>query len=207
MSSRSLLVVGYGGHARVCEEIALQTDYSDVFFVDDAVMGEKVVGKIDYRTLVKLRGEFEDCIVGIGNNSMRSVMTADVEDAGYKLINLIHPTAIVSRSASIGNGVLVCAGSVIGVNSVIANGVIVNTGVIVDHDCKIDSYVHLAPGSTICGGVTVGTGTLVGANSTVLPCIGIGRETILGAGAIVTKEIGDGVVATGAPARAIKANR
>ena len=36
---------------------------------------------------------------------------------------------------------------------------------------KLNDFVHIAPGVTICGGVSIGKSTLVGANATILPNI------------------------------------
>ena len=69
---------------------------------------------------------------------------------------------------------------------------IINTNCSIDHDCKVSDFVHIAPGATICGGVSIGKSTLVGAGATILPLnIMIGKNVIIGAGALVNKNISD----------------
>ncbi len=47
-------------------------------------------------------------------------------------------------------------------------------------------------------------GCWVGANSILLPGVTIGENAVVGAGSVVTRSIGDGVVAVGSPAREIR---
>ena len=70
----------------------------------------------------------------------------------------------------------------------------------IDHDCIIESGVHIAPGSTICGGVSIGKGTLIGAGSVIVPGVTIGEDVVIGAGSTVLEDIPDNVTAFGTPA-------
>ena len=53
-------------------------------------------------------------------------------------------------------------------------------------------------------GPTIRKGAKIGANSTILPGIVIGENALVGAGSVVTKDIPDGVVVVGNPAKKIK---
>jgi acetyltransferase-like isoleucine patch superfamily enzyme len=64
--------------------------------------------------------------------------------------------------------------------------------------------VHVAPGATLAGNVEVGDFTLVAVGAVVLPRIRIGRDCIVGAGAVVTRDVPDGTVVYGNPARIIR---
>ena len=66
---------------------------------------------------------------------------------------------------------------------------IVNTGAIVEHDSTIGEFSHVAVGSVVCGGVSVGERTLIGANATVIQEKKIGRCCIIGAGSIIRKSV------------------
>ena len=75
----------------------------------------------------------------------------------------------------------------INIGTQIGNHCIINTNSSIDHDCKVEDFVHAAPGVTVCGGVTIG-GTLIGANATILPNIKIGNR-LIGAGSIINKDV------------------
>lgn len=53
------------------------------------------------------------------------------------------------------------------------------------------------------GKITVGSGSFIGAKSIIMPGVSIGERCVIGAGSIVTKDIPDGVVACGVPAKII----
>lgn len=102
---------------------------------------------------------------------------------------VIHPTATVAATATIG------AGSYVGPHAVIERGVtigrhcIVNAGALITHDCVVEDYCHIAPGVTLCGGVQVDAGVLVGANATVLPQRHLGAWSVIGAGSTVLTHV------------------
>ncbi len=73
----------------------------------------------------------------------------------------------------------------------------------VDHECKLGSGVHIAPGAVLTGWVEVQDCAMVGAGATILPNLVIGEGAIVGAGAVVTKDVGDGDVVVGVPARTL----
>ena len=54
-------------------------------------------------------------------------------------------------------------------DSEIGDNVILNTGCSIDHHNVIGKHAHIAPNATLCGAVTVGEGTLVDANATIVP--------------------------------------
>ena len=78
---------------------------------------------------------------------------------------------------------------------------IVNHKASVDHECILGNGVHLAPGATVCGCVTIGNNVMIGAGSVVLPRLKIGSDALIGAGAVVTKDVPAGSIVVGNPGR------
>jgi acyl-[acyl carrier protein]--UDP-N-acetylglucosamine O-acyltransferase len=74
----------------------------------------------------------------------------------------------------------------------------------VDHNCILEDYVQVAPGANLCGNVSVGAGTFVGANAVVLENLKLGEWAIVGAGAVVIRDLPDRVTTVGCPAAVIK---
>ena len=145
-------------------------------------------------------------IVSIGVNRIRKMIVERLKanNPDIKFATAIHPSAVISPSAKIGEGTVVMAGAVINADAVIGNHCIVNTGATVDHDCKIGDYCHIAPGVNISGATHVGEGTWVGVGSCVIQCLNIGKNCMIGAGSVVVKDIPDNVTAFGCPAKVIK---
>jgi acetyltransferase-like isoleucine patch superfamily enzyme len=83
---------------------------------------------------------------------------------------------------------------------------IINTAATVEHESVLGDGVHVAPGATVAGCVTVGSYSMIGVGAVVLPRVVIGSNTIIGAGAVVTRDIPDRKVAYGNPARIQREN-
>lgn len=62
-----------------------------------------------------------------------------------------------------------------------------------------DKYKHVIK----YGKIEVGEYSFIGANSTIMPGVTIGHHCVIGAGSVVTKDVPDGMVAVGVPARVI----
>lgn len=120
---------------------------------------------------------------------------------GVRIEPIIHPQASVCATALLGAGAQVLAQAVVAADVRIGEACIVNHCASVDHECVLGDGVHLAPGATLCGCVTVGSNVMIGAGAVVLPRVMIGENTLVGAGAVVTRDLPAGVVAAGNPAR------
>jgi sugar O-acyltransferase (sialic acid O-acetyltransferase NeuD family) len=120
---------------------------------------------------------------------------------GLQVPELVHPSASVCATASLGAGTQVLAQAVVAAEARVGEACIINHRAAVDHECVLEDGVHLAPGSTLCGCVKLGTDVMIGAGAIVTPRITIGARTIVGAGAVVTRDLPAGVIAFGNPAR------
>ena len=135
-------------------------------------------------------------IISIGSNKVRKIIS-ERYDIDYS--RAIHPSAVVSGSAEIGDGTVVMHGAVIQADAVIGKHCIVNTGASIDHECVIGDYCHISPHATLCGNVHVGDGTWIGAGAIVIPGIKIGRWCVIGAGSVVIQDIPDNMTMVGNP--------
>ena len=55
-------------------------------------------------------------------------------------------------------------------------------------------------GDTVVKDISIGDGTWVGGSATILPGVSVGKCSIIAGGAVVTKDVPDGVLAAGVPA-------
>lgn len=197
-----MYLFGASGHGKVIKEILNANGVKVEAFVDD----NPNVNECGGRPVVHDATGLSPMIVSIGVNRIRKMIVERLKanNPDIKFATAIHPSAVISPSAKIGEGTVVMAGAVINADAVIGNHCIVNTGATVDHDCVVEDYCHVAPGVHISGATQVGEGTWVGVGSSVIQCLNIGKNCMIGAGSVVVKDIPDNVTAFGCPAKVIK---
>lgn len=200
----NIILIGAGGHSKVVQDIVLTTPNVKLSAIlDDAFThtikkDDLIFANTSYINEIN-QEEFLFCIA-IGNNHIRKKIFERLSIPLKQYAKLIHPSAVVSCSAKIGNGTVIMPNAVINAGTVVGNHCIVNTGSVIEHDNAIGSYVHVSPNTTLSGTVTVEDGTHIGAGATVIPGKSIGTWTTVGAGAVVIEDIGSYITAVGVPA-------
>lgn len=209
-----ILLLGGGGHCKsIIDTIKSSNLYDIVGIIDlkDSV-GKEVNGIkiIDHEENLNLyRNTIDNAFISIGsigNVSIRKKVFLKLKKLNFNIPSIIDKTSIIGENVTIGNGTFIGKGSIINANVSIGENCIINSGVILEHDCKIDNFVHIAPGSIICGGVSISENSHIGAGTTIIQNKTIGNNTIIGAGSLITKDIGDNIVAYGNPAREVRKN-
>ena len=197
-----MYLFGASGHGKVVKETLNANGIKVDAFVDDNPNVTECGGRPVLHDAMGL----SPMIVSIGVNKIRKMIVERLMRSNSAIVfgKAIHPSAVVSPSAKIGEGTVVMAGAVINADAVIGRHCIINTGATVDHDCVIGDFCHIAPGTHISGATHVGAGTWIGIGSSVIQCLNIGRNCMIGAGSVVVKDIIDNVVAYGCPAQTIR---
>lgn len=198
--SAQLVIIGAGGHAKVCYEIAeFMNQWSEITILDDKSENDffKISGPISTFT------DYPDAdfFVAIGSNDVRRRFYEMIIEKQYNLATLIHPSSTISRSTQIGDGTVIMPGVIVNSSTVVGNGVILNTAVTVDHDNIINGYVHISPGSHLAGNVKVGWNTWIGAGTTIINDIEINPNIIIGAGTLVITDLIEEGVYFGIPSK------
>lgn len=204
--NKSLIIIGNGGHASVLTEMLLMQDEKIIGFtapnVEDNSFQLRYLGPDDI-VLQYDKSEIE-LVLGIGMvgpNSLRAKIYQHFTQLGYHFKSVIHSTAIIAPSVTLGEGIQMMARTIAQTNVKIADNTIINTGAQIDHDCMIGEHVHIAPGTVLSGVVTIGEGTHIGTGVTVIQNIAIGKNCLIGAGAVVVKNVADNKTAYGVPAK------
>lgn len=210
MGSKAI-VIGSGGHAKVIIDIMMnQNFYEAIACTLEDLNNENVTGvqsPHDDSYLWQLYKQgIRKAFVAIGDNKLRFNVAKYVCELGFELINIVSPSAYLSKKVKLGSGIVIMPGVVINVDTVIGDNVIVNTGASVDHDCIIGESVHIAPGCNIAGKVSVGQGTFLGVGCKVIDKITIGSWAVVGAGTVVVKSLPGYCTAVGVPAKVIKSS-
>ena len=200
------ILIGDSGHAKVIEDCIIANAHKVIAKLDDkytSVFREGPYTKAPFLVLMLLN-ENTKIIVSIGNNSIRKKMIKRLKLKPEQYGIIIHPSAIISPSVTIKGGTVVMPNVVINADSQIGEHVILNTASVVEHDCIVDDFSHISPGTILTGGVCVGEGTQIGNKSSVIPLVKIGCWSMVGAGSVVIQDIENYVTAVGVPAKVIK---
>lgn len=207
-----VVIIGAGGHGRVVLEILQLADIHAIAgFIDaDAArqneiielagQSYKILGAINQLPKLKKQGVV-GAVVAIGDNRVRLGYAQEVKKAGLKLVSAIHPRAMISPTARLGENLCIAAGAIIGTETVIGDSCIINTGAIIDHECRIGHGAHIAPGAVLAGRVTVESAAFIGMGARILPCLTVGELATVGAGAVAIGDVPPGVTVAGTPAR------
>ncbi len=193
----TVIIIGAGGHARVLLD-ALQLSACEVLgFVDPAFSkgsqgpgGLPILGGDEaLKDYAASAVQLVNGIGSIGPTTSRAAVYRRGKEAGFSFARVVHPSAVVSVSATLREGVQIMAGCVVQSGADIGANSIVNTRASVDHDCKIGETVHIAPGVTLSGNVRVGDRAHIGTGAVVIQGISIGADSLVAAGAVVYRDV------------------
>jgi len=209
---RKCIVLGAGGHGRVVIDCLLASGV-----VVDAVLdsdrrrwGSKIAGIPvlgDDSVLLEIGDDTTTFAVGVGavgKTEPRQRLFRLGLGRGLEPQTVCHPSATVSRGATLVAGAQVLPGAIINTGARIGANAIVNSGAIVEHDCDIGDHAHVATGARLGGDVRIGAGAFVGIGATVRNAVAVGENAVVGAGAVVVKEVAAGTTVAGVPAAPLK---
>lgn len=215
--SKPIVIIGAGDFGR--EVVALVNRINTaaenengmfdlIGFVDDNIYlhgktidGLTILGGLDW--LNELKEEiYVVCSVGAG--SIRKKIIEKINNSCVKFATLIDPSAIFLGKKNIGEGSIICANNVISINTDIEKHVIINLSCTIGHDTIIYDYCTINPGCNVSGKVRIGKETDLGTGAKVIQGLKIGENSVIGAGTVVIRDIGDGALAVGVPAKVKK---
>lgn len=209
---KDLYIIGAGGFGRevawIVERInSIKPTWKLKGFIDDnetlwgSTEGEyHVFGGCEY--LSALEGVYAVCAVGSSN--VRKKIIEKLKDTSVKFATLVDPSVLYSNSVRIGEGAIVCAGTIITVDVNIGDHVIVNLDCTIGHDAVIDDFVTIYPSVNVSGNVLIGECSELGTGTQIIQGKKVISNTIIGAGAIVVKDCLESGTYVGSPAKKIK---
>ncbi len=209
--SRACVVLGAGGHAKVVlETLRKEGKCKPVGLTDlrakGKLLGVPILGDDSVLPGLRKKGT-RAFVVGVGgvpDNHPRAAVFQHGLDAGLTPISTVHPSAVVSPSASVGAGTMILARALVNAGAEIGRNVIVNSAAVVEHDVRIADHAHVCPGAVVCGEARIGEGAFVGAGAVVIQGVRIGAWAVVGAGAVVVRDVPDAGRVVGAPARPLR---
>jgi sugar O-acyltransferase (sialic acid O-acetyltransferase NeuD family) len=215
--AKSIIILGTGGN---CVDIldaileindhASQAVYDCIGFLDDRseLWGSKIQGVAVLGGL-NTAGQYPESFFVNGIGSTRTFwkkldIIAGTGVAVERFETVIHPTASVSRMARLGHGVVILQQVTVASNARLGNHVMVLPNSIISHDDRVGDGAIIAGSVCVNGGVEIGPCCYIGSNSSIREYCKIGARSLIGMGSVVLKDVAEGSVMVGNPARRLE---
>ena len=209
--NKKICIVGSGGFGRevLCylidsiaetnykiEEIACFME-SDEHYKEKIIMGIDVIPQSNFDPLKY------NVVVAVGDSNSRKKAVEKLP-SNTTFTSIIHPSAVISRWAEIGEGSIITAGVIITCNIKIGKHAHLNLHTTIGHDCVIGDYFTTAPGAKISGICKFGDCVYFGTNSAVRQGVNVCNNVTIGMGGIVIKDIKEEGIYIGNPLKKLE---
>lgn len=200
--SRKLIIIGAGGHSAEIDDYIgmINRQAGEARYCIEGYLDDNPANYSAYRFSGPLLGGIPghvirtDCsyIIGIANLEYRRRFVELYLERGATFATLVHPTAYISPSAKLGNGIVIGPMANIGPNVEIGDFTLINSRCSLGHDTKIGRFNFISPNVCFSGFTRIGDENLFGINSASIPGIKVGNRNRIMAGMVLDKPVGDG---------------
>jgi sugar O-acyltransferase (sialic acid O-acetyltransferase NeuD family) len=135
-------------------------------------------------------------------SDLRSALVSRLQLPPDRYATIVHSTAWLADSATIGPGTVILAGVVASSTITIGSHVAILPGVGIAHDAIVEDYSTLGAGVQVGGSVRICSGAYIGMGALLRDGITVGSGALIGMGAVVTGSVPAGEMWFGSPARA-----
>lgn len=211
--SEKILLIGAGGHCHsVLDSLLDNNKYDEIGLIDllenvgKSIFGVPVIGS-DKNIKTYYDKGFREAFITLGtiaDFSKKLWLFKQIETTGFKVPVIVSADATVSPLAKLEPGVFVGKKAVVNAGAHIAKGAIINTGAIVEHDCNVGAFSHIASGAVLSGNVNIGECSHIGSSTVVRQGIAVGDRVLVGVGSVVVKNIDNGKLVYGNPAKVVR---
>lgn len=198
---KEVIIIGAGGHA------AELRDYIRHYNQAKGEIAISVIGFLDDNAEVHEHYNYEEPLLGgiashevrtacyymmgIANLKYRRTIIEKILAQGGRFTGLIHPTALISPSAEIGEGVVISHNASVGPKVKLGKFNMLNSRCTIGHDTQMGDYNFISPKVALSGNTKIGNENMIGTNASTIPGVKIGNNNTIGAGMVVYKPIGD----------------
>lgn len=119
---------------------------------------------------------------------------------GFRSATLIHPSASVSKKATVVPGAIISRQVTIGCHSVVGSHTIINRAASIGHHSFVGPFSTIGPGANVAGQVHIEAGVMVGIGATIIEKLTIGQDAKIGAGSVVVSSVKANAKVFGNPA-------
>lgn len=140
-------------------------------------------------------------LLAIGIPLVRRQVAERLAQRGANFLTLVHPTAIVATTATVGAGSVICPQAVVSAAARLGRCVLVNYHASLGHDAAAGDYTVFSPSATLGGGAVVEEDVFLGLHATVGPRVRIGAGTKVSANSAALVSVPRQTLVYGVPGR------
>lgn len=211
---KKLILVGASGFGRevawLVERINKENQEREIVgFLDDneeligeIINGYTVLGNIE--SVANYKDSYFVCCIGSSRIRKKVIDNLKCYYPPIKFATLIDPSVDISKYTKVGEGSIICAGTILTVNINVGKHVIINLDCTLGHDVVLDDFVTLYPSINVSGQTTIGNSSEIGTGSHIIQNKTIGKNSIVGAGTVVIDNIPDNCLSVGVPSKVKK---
>lgn len=207
------VIIGAGKYGEVYLSYLREAGINVVGFLDDdenaqskQISGVPVLGTT--KLLAKLKDSLgvEGIYCPIGNNRIRVRFLSMAREIGYLTPNFIHKSVKISPDVFIEDeGVYVLGNTYIMPHVSIHKDVMISVGANIIHHTTLEQGVFVSNGVNLGASLVAKKCAYIGMGATVMTGVkSLGADCLIGAGAVVIRDVPDGAVMAGVPAKVIK---
>jgi sugar O-acyltransferase (sialic acid O-acetyltransferase NeuD family) len=195
-------IIGFGGFGREIYWSLNSYEREGLkFFVDEEYYNPNDLNTLP---LSQLDTQNFEVIVAIADSKAREKIVNSLP-SDTKFFTHIHPSAqIHGDDVEIGEGSIICAGTIITTNVKIGKHAHLNLITTIGHDCLIGDYFTTAPGVQISGNVKIGDKVYFGTRSCIKQKLSVCNDVVIGMNSGVVKDITQPGIYVGTPAKRIE---
>lgn len=212
--TNKVVIIGTGGNSidviEILEEIsAFGTQrYEIVGYLDDnstlhntIIHGYPVLGSLNMIDSLSDDISFVFTIGSPNSFKNRKSIVASLGIERNRFINVIHPSARVSRSSTLGKGLIIFPNVVICSNVVLGDFSVILSNSTINHDCTLGDFTICASNVNLAGGVLVENQCYLGAGAQIRNDVKIKSGAIVGMGSVVLNNVLENSIVIGNPGK------
>ena len=143
-------------------------------------------------------------VCSLGQSQIRQKVIEKCSSPRIHWATLIDPDARLYQQAVVGEGSIICGGTVLAINVHVGHHVLVNLNCTLGHDDIIGDFCVINPGVNVSGNVSLGRCVDLGTGAKIIQRNSICSNTMVGAGAVVLHDITESGVYVGVPVKKAK---
>jgi sugar O-acyltransferase (sialic acid O-acetyltransferase NeuD family) len=140
-------------------------------------------------------------LLAIGISGVRRRVAESLASRGATFLTLIHPSAIVTETASIGAGSIVCPYTIVSDGASIGRFTLLNYFASLGHDARTGEFCVLSPYATLGGAACLGDDVFLGMHASVGPIISVGCRSKVSANTAALVNVPNDSLVFGSPSR------